>query len=47
MINNIYIGTTKADTYYCGNDQVDRIYNGDVLVYQKEDEYVLLQILLR
>jgi hypothetical protein len=20
MINNIYIGTTKADTYYCGND---------------------------
>lgn len=40
MINNIYIGTTKADTYYYGNDQVDRIYNGDVLVYQKEDEYV-------
>jgi hypothetical protein len=20
MINNIYIGTTKADTYYYGND---------------------------
>lgn len=40
MINNIYIGTTKADTYYYGSDQVDRIYNGDVLVYQKEDEYV-------
>lgn len=40
MINNIYIGTTKADTYYCGSDQVDRIYSGDILVYQKEDEYV-------
>lgn len=40
MINNIYIGTTKADTYYYGSDQVDRIYNGDILVYQKEDEYV-------
>lgn len=40
MINNIYIGTTKADTYYYGSDQVDRIYNGNVLVYQKEDEYV-------
>lgn len=40
MINNIYIGTTKADTYYYGSDQVDRIYSGDILVYQKEDEYV-------
>lgn len=42
MINNIYIGTTKADTYYFGNDQVDRIYSGDVLVYQKEDEYIFI-----
>lgn len=42
MINNIYIGTTKADTYYYGSDQVDRIYNGDVLVYQKEDEYIFI-----
>lgn len=40
MINNIYIGSTKADTYYYGSDQVDRIYSEDVLVYQKEDEYV-------
>lgn len=42
MINNIYIGTTKADTYYYGSDQVDRIYSGDVLVYQKEDEFVFI-----
>lgn len=40
MQNDLYLGSSKPDAYYFGSNPVDRIYSGNTLVYQKEDEYV-------